>query len=55
MRQTGIMKIQSTTTLTGLTRAERIRLHLLCPWRTMEEARFHLAGIMRELGVRFPA
>jgi hypothetical protein len=27
----------------------RIILHLKCPWRNWHEARFHLAGIIREL------
>jgi hypothetical protein len=26
----------------------RIYLHLKCPWRNRHEARFHLAGILRE-------
>ena len=26
----------------------RIVLHLRCPWRNLREARFHLAGIVRE-------
>lgn len=26
----------------------RIKLHLLCPCRNWREARFHLAGIVRE-------
>jgi len=34
------------------TRAQRIRLHLRCPWRNWREARFHLSGIFREFGGR---
>ncbi|MEX2578682.1 MAG: hypothetical protein WD342_06465 [Verrucomicrobiales bacterium] len=31
-------------------RQQRILLHLRCPWRNWHEARFHLAGILREVG-----
>lgn len=30
---------------------KRIRLHLQCPWRNTHEARFHIAGILREFGI----
>jgi hypothetical protein len=32
-------------------KSQRILLHLRCPWRNWQEARFHLAGIFREFGI----
>lgn len=33
---------------TQMTRSQRIWLHLRCPCRDWDQARFHLAGIFRE-------
>gem|GEM_PF-5271900 len=42
--------IQDPTRLSPL---DRIILHLRCPWRTSREARFHIAGILREFGIHW--
>lgn len=42
-------------TVCELTPMDRIQLHWQCPWRSAHEARFHIAGILREFGIQVSA
>ena len=33
---------------TNFNMMQRVKFHLICPCRNMQQARFHLAGIVRE-------